>query len=456
MLARMDHDFVVRGDRRDPRPLSAAEVDAAVDRLAGSDLNVEAVADPASAGVTELRVRLSGPRSAGLVDAHRLAATLGWELYDPRRDWCWRDAGPVPPGFAADLPPGPGRRRTRWVATGGVPGAARGLAIGADGTAVVAYDPPRGMNRPPIVQIRSGADLERIVAVHPGLAAPVAVTAAGDRFAAAEQAWPSRDARLATAIRVADTDPAGRGVTWSLRAEFGWLAGDVPRLAALTRHPYARPAPLTGPAADELTRLESVDARVVVADTVDGTVTALAGTPLLHQTIYQSSNLAVAQGVVVVASCYYLTGHPLSGGAPWVQPAGGKRFHFVAHWHAAATSACGRLVAFGANHWRDDPNLVVVEAATGRMCLSMNTRAWGTGALVRAVAFHPAGWLAVGFSDGQVRHVTLTGSVVGYRGMSSGLGGLAFTPDGAALIVAGTDPRGLRLVELTPEERTAR
>jgi len=113
MLARMDHDFVVRGDRRDPRPLSAAEVDAAVDRLAGSDLNMEAVADPASAGVTELRVRLSGPRSAGLVDAHRLAATLGWELYDPRRDWCWRDAGPVPPGFAADLPPGPGRRRTR-------------------------------------------------------------------------------------------------------------------------------------------------------------------------------------------------------------------------------------------------------------------------------------------------------------------------------------------------------
>jgi hypothetical protein len=362
-------------------------------------------------------------------------------------------SGLPPDGWAVDLVPG-GRRTARWVATGQVPGPARSLALCADGTAVVAYDPPRGADTEPVVQVRTGTDLEQVVAEYPGLAAPVAVSPAGRRFVAAEQSWSSRTTRLDTGLRLVNPDAGGTGTHWSLRGLAGWVPGPPDRFVALNRHPFARKEPVTGPSSDVLTVLETEEiSRVVLADPAGDHVEALAPSPALAEALYQEPNLAVTAAMAVVATCNRLIGLPLDGGLPhWTQPPREHPFHFVMHWYAAATSACGRLVAFGGSHWNDDPNLLVVEAATGRLLLARDTRSLGTAAPVRAIAFHPAGWLAVGFGDGQVRHLTLTGSMVAYRGIPGGLAALAFTPDGTALLVAGGTDRGLRRVELTPAE----
>ena len=176
----------------------------------------------------------------------------------------------------------------------------------------------------------------------------------------------------------------------------------------------------------------------------------------MDRSLYRGANFAVAAdaGVAVVASPSRLVSVPLDGRPQtWAQPPESIRSPISMNWYAATTSACGRFVAFGGNHWHDEPNLLVVEAATGRLHLALDTRALGTSAPVRALAFHPARWLAVGFGDGQVRHLTLTGSVVAYRGIPGGLTALAFTPDGTALLVAGGGDRGIRRVELTARER---
>jgi WD40 repeat protein len=178
-------------------------------------------------------------------------------------------------------------------------------------------------------------------------------------------------------------------------------------------------------------------------------VSALAASRVLDDTLYQEPNLAVAggSGTVAVASCHHLTGLPLDGGEPrWVHPPNGK---FVGHWYAAAASHCGQLVAFGGSHWHDDPNLLVLDAADGTVRLALDTRSFGTRAPVRALAFHPDGWLAVGLGDGQVRQVTLGGAIVAYRGIAGSLAALAFTPDGSALLVGGASLQGLRRIELS-------
>jgi hypothetical protein len=342
------------------------------------------------------------------------------------------ERAPLPDDIPTDLATG-GRRTMRWTASRDVPGAARSLGIAVDGTAVVAYDPPRGVNGAPMVQVRTGTDLDSVVATYPGVGAPVAVSSDGKRFVGADTDWSSRVSKLPYGARIVELGDGSQGVRWSLGGCFGWLSPT--HLVALTRHPNARKSPPNGPA-------------------VGGQVTPHSAAPVLRETIYMQANLAVVDGFAVVVSCYRLIGVPLDGGPPrWVRPSEGDDFHFVGHWHASAASACGRFVAFGSNHWQDHPNLLVVEAATGRPLITLDTRSLGTQAAVRALAFHPTGWLAVGFGDGQVRHVTPAGSVLGYRALPGSLSAMAFTPDGEALILGGASQQGLRRVELTPAER---
>jgi hypothetical protein len=433
----MIDEFVLRGDGTTG---SAAAVAAAMERLGLTGLDI------APAAGDGLRVRAGG--TGGAVAVHRLAAALGCSVAPPGEDWCWRPARPAPQRWAAHAP-APARRAARWVATARVPGPARSLALTAGGTAVVAYDPPRGATTPPVVQVRGGADLEEILDEYSGLAAPVAIAADASRFAAIDQDWASRGGKLPPGIRLLGLGDDGTDQRWSIGGLFGWLPGVPPRLVALTRHPFMRRTPPAGPAAATLAALERGDAiRAVVADPAAGSVSALAASKVLDDTLYQEPNLAVAggTGTVVVASCHHLTGLPLDGGEPrWVHPPTGT---FVSHWYAAASSTCGRLVAFGGNHWHDDPNLLVLDAADGTVWYALDTRSFGTRAPVRALAFHPDGWLAVGLGDGQVRHITLTGAVVAYRGIAGSLAALAFTPDGAALLVGGASLQGLRRIEL--------
>ena len=205
------------------------------------------------------------------LNEYRRAAERGAAILDQRTGWCWRDEGPVPAGWAFDLPPA-GRRATRWLATADIPGPARGLAIAPDGTAVVAYDPPRGSTRPPTVLVRTGTDLEKVTATFEALSAPVAVSGDGQWFAAAEQEWPSTDNRIEHGTSVVSLAAGTVGTHWAVRSLFGWLppdAGSPARLVALNRHPFGRKTPVTGPAADDLAALEEGDAvRVVVADVV--------------------------------------------------------------------------------------------------------------------------------------------------------------------------------------------
>jgi hypothetical protein len=401
---------------------------------------------PAAAPDVEIdgrRVRVDAGRRAGMLTALRLAASLGGELHDVQRDWSWRAPGPC------DAPPPPGKGRATWTATNRVPGPANGLGVAPDGTVVVAYDPPRGVKGPPTLQVRSGEDLDAVRSEHPGLGAPVAVDRTGTWFAAGERSKPHRHDVNFPAVRTVALDPDGAGLRWCLGGDFGWLPGGG--LLALTRHPFNRKTPPVGPAAAELSTLE-VDrvVRAVVADPA-GTVTAtLAASPVLDETLYQTANLAVVAGFAVVASCSRVVGLPVGGGPPaWYQPPIGHPHSFVSHWYAAAADPAGQLVAFGGNHWHDDPNLLILETATGVVRFAVNTTAFGTRAPVRALAFHPDGWLAAGFGDGQVRHVSLSGETVAYRGIPGSLAALAFTPDGSALLVAGASTNGLRRIELT-------
>jgi hypothetical protein len=399
---------------------------------------------------------------SNLLTEFREAAQSGAAILEPESGWRWRDEGPVPAEWAFDLP-AVARRTTRWLATTEVPGPARGLAIAPDGTAVVAYDPPQRSTRPPTVLVRAGDGLEKVIARYDALNAPVAVSGDGRWFAASEQEWAVNAARIERGTSVVPLTGETAATHWTVRSLFGWLPpeGESPaRLVALNRHPNDRSTPTSGPAAGDLAALETNGAiRVVVADIAADRITALAGSREVDESQYRGANFAVAAraGVAVVAAPGHLVAVPLDGRPPsWVQPPTSIRSPISISWYAAAVSACDRFVAFGGNHWHDEPNLLVIEAATGRMLLALNTRALGTTAPVRALAFHPARWLAVGFGDGQVRHLTLTGSVVAYRGLPGSLAALAFTPDGTGLLAAGTTDRGIRHIALTDHEQRQR
>jgi len=274
------------------------------------------------------------------------------------------ERAPLPEDVPTDLAAG-GRRVMRWTAGHDVPGAARSLGVAVDGTAVVAYDPPRGVTGAPMVQVRTGADLERIVATYPGVGAPVAVSPDGKRFAGTDTGWSSRVSKLPYGIRIVELGDGTEGVRWSLSGLFGWLSPT--HLVALTRHPFARKSPPTGPAAGTLAALEAATGpvakalaalepaagpQVVVADVAGERITPHSAAPVLGETIYVQPNLAVVDGFAVVASCHRLIGVPLDGGPPrWVRPPEGDDFRFVGHWYASAASLCGRFVALIQPSW---------------------------------------------------------------------------------------------------------
>jgi len=380
------------------------------------------------------------------------------------------------------LPPGPGRRAKKWLLPDG-PGAVRSISVAEDGTCAIAYEAPRhAPDSDCEVHVRSGPDLQAQVARYEALRAPVALTRDGRRLAAAETVPPgSERTSPSPGVRVIEVGDGTEGVHWPLQALFGWTpSGET--LVALTRRPGMRPpvmSPVIPPAAvvDDLLGLErDAKARLVAADVVRAEVAALDRHRVLGGTLYQGAQLAVTGdgAVAIVHTSDYgvysrLVGFSVATGElVWSQPAlTEKKRLFREPCRAAATSPCGRLAAFASapgprgrlvvriadNALPEDVNLTVLDTATGRVVLALDTRELGSDKAPNALCFHPSGWLAVGFGDGRVAHVTMTGSSTVYRAVSRAISALAFTSDGARLLVGGSDPRGLCAVELTAAER---
>ncbi|MEO3874738.1 hypothetical protein ABGB18_38630 [Nonomuraea sp. B12E4] len=447
--------MIIRGGA-DSSPSAAAHLAALLD-----ETGLKARSDASGCRV---EVELSDAGDRGLLTVHAVASRFGWEVWDPQLRWRRRDAGRLPADLDFDMPSGPSRRAARWVANSGLSGAVRSLSVAADGTCAIACEAPRGAPDADCeVQVRSGADLNTVVARHRSLRAPIAFSHDGRRLAAAETALPHLDrTSISPGLRIITLGQDGDGVHWPLNDLFGWLAADDGRpaaLAALTRHPNGRP-PLTRPAtaaAPALLSLEQdADARVVVADIAAEQVTALARNRELRETIFRFATLAVTgdgRRVIVASHARALGFSTATGDVIWSQPSPGDDHEFDQEWRAAAASRCGRLVALAGSDAQAEVNLVVLDTETGHVRLALNNRGFGSAKPPRAVCFHPSGWLAVGFGDGSVAHVSATGSAVRYRAMPRMVSALAFTADGATLLAGGSDTRGLRAIELTPEER---
>lgn len=373
----------------------------------------------------------------------------------------------LPSDLAFALPAGPGRRAKRWLVPGG-PGTIRSLSVADDGTCAIAYEAHRYLPDSDCeVQVRSGDDLGTLVARYRSLRAPATLTRDGRRLAAAETT-PDDHPRtaLSPGIRVIEVGNGGRGVHWPLDDRLGWSpTGET--LVALTRSPYQRP-PVTDPvvldaAVDALLGLEDdADAHVVVADVAQGRVTALDRHRVLDGTGFRGTHLVLTgDGAVAVAYLFdygvydRAVGFSVATGEMlWSQPPLTEERRLLRQsCRAAAVSRCGRLVAFAGSDLDENANLVVLDAATGRVLLALNTKGLGSDKAPNALCFHPTGWLAVGFGDGRVSHLSMTGSSTTYRAVSRAISALAVTADGARLLVGSGDPRGLCAVDLTPAEQ---
>ncbi|WP_096331871.1 hypothetical protein [Nannocystis exedens] len=111
---------------------------------------------------------------------------------------------------------------------------------------------------------------------------------------------------------------------------------------------------------------------------------------------------------------------------------------------ALAVSPDGGHVAVGAGGKDGLRDLTVFEVDGGRevLCLPLGRMLGGAGLLttktteVTCLAWHPRGWLAVGTRAGLVVHMHLSGAIQVYRGAARAIEALAFTRDGASLLVA--------------------
>ncbi|MGP3992118.1 WD40 repeat domain-containing protein [Streptomyces sp. 3N207] len=419
-----------------------------------------------------IQVEFGDIRDPALRSIHVLAARLGWEIVDPQANWHFGSAGTLPPELRFDLP-AVARRKKWWVAQTDMPGSVRSLSMADDGTCAIGYAPPRDApNGEFEVQLRSGADLNTVMLRCPGVRDP-ALSRDGE-WLAAEQVWPHG---IVQVMAVSEDWPSRE---WPLMRLFAWRPSSDshrPELVSLTRHPFNQERIPDGPdvpaeARDQLLALEgeadpslvaaslpNEGTRVVVAEVRGERVSALAKDRRLHDMVYVGAQLAVSGDGETAVACagsramgFSLT----TGEVRWVTPPSSKaNWDFHTHWRAAAASPCGRLTAVcGGEFSSETLGLVLIDAVTGRLLLALNNTALGSSATPSALCFHPSGWLAVGFTDGKVTHLTPSGSATSpYRALSGAVHGMAFSPDGSTLLVGGSDKRGIRAVELSPTER---
>lgn len=468
------------------QPVSAAGSRATVDEVTGllkeAGLSESPAGAPSTASVRivvdddgtagRIQVEFGDIRDPALRSTHVLAARLGWEIVDPRANWHFGIAGTLPPELRFDLPAA-ARRKKWWVAQKDMPGPVRSLSMADDGTCAIGYAPQRDTpNGESEVQLRSGADLNTVLLRCPGMRDPALsrdgkwlaakpVGAHGRvRVMAVSEGWPSRE--------------------WPLTHLFAWRPSSDshrPELVSLTRHPFDQKQTPDGPdvpaeAQDQLLALEgeadpslvaaslpNEGTRVVVADVRGERVSALARDRRLHDMVYVGAQLAVSGDGETAVACAGTRAMGFSlttGEVRWVTPPSSHaNWDFHTHWRAAAASPCGRLTAAcGGEFSSETLGLVLIDAVTGRLLLALNNAALGSSATPSALCFHPSGWLAVGFTDGKVTHVTPSASATSpYRALSGAVRGMAFSPDGSTLLVGGSDKRGVRAVELSPTER---
>ncbi len=385
-------------------------------------------------------------RAAEVVYA--LAEALGWEIWDPQWGTWWREPGPSPDGlgfrFAADQPDQPDRQITTRAKANWV-GWATSLAALPGGSWAVGYG-GQFVTSATGVHVRDGLDFDSVVG-YPQVRPPVAASVDGRLLAAAET-----DRDSVRVLDIVDGDLRA-GAAWPVWDVFAWLPDWPEALLALTRHTGRRDPAATGPIAD----LESGPFnRLVVVDTAGQRVHALQPDELVGDEPDLGGDLVVSGDgeAALLATQWALHCFSLSTGRlQWRR----RGIPYDTHWHAAAASVCGRLVAVGGRCVRrTDPQLLQIrEVATGRLLAAFSGTALGTVSTVSALAFHPSGWLAVGFANGTIRHVTPGGSIRSYRCDDQGVRTLAFSPNGAMLMAGGTWA-GLRLVELLPDERRPR
>ncbi|WP_434420226.1 hypothetical protein [Nannocystis pusilla] len=111
---------------------------------------------------------------------------------------------------------------------------------------------------------------------------------------------------------------------------------------------------------------------------------------------------------------------------------------------ALAVSPDGGHVAVGAGGRDGLRDLAVFAVDGGRevLCLPLGRMLADAGLLktksteVTSLAWHPRGWLAVATRAGLVAHIHLSGAIQVYRGADRAIEALAFTRDGASLLVA--------------------
>jgi len=128
---------------------------------------------------------------------------------------------------------------------------------------------------------------------------------------------------------------------------------------------------------------------------------------------------------------------------------GERAFHSI---QALAPSPCGRYVAtasvgttLGHPH-----ELVVARVEDGSTVLALELQRIA-GSTPCALAWHPSGWLAVGTTAGAVALLDLGGTVRSFKASPRGIDSLVFSPDGASLLVAGTE-KAFRVFALLPDE----
>lgn len=364
------------------------------------------------------------PRPLGLQTLSivmRIAARLGWEVFDPQRGLRLRDAGTAP------LEPGFGRaERGEVVRIGKDHWASRanGICFVDEDRALVSFHDGAASGR------GRGFD-ERI---GPQLAWSRRIDDAGEPTPSPDRRWllvpgPYAD-KLQREATVDLRDPTSLEVlrSFSLYAP-AWLPDRSSTFVALE----VRESSIGLVAVDaETGALSPFEPHVIIGADRDYAITRLAVT-------------ADGLHVAVVATTWLHVFSTRTG--RFVRR---ERLHVT---HVADIASHRDVTAFVALPAKDGDAILLVQLETGRILGRWSLTALGSTSYPYSAAFHPSGWLAVGFSSGDLLVLGLDGSARRFTAAKGSIGALAFTPDGNALLAAGATDGVLR-VPLTADERS--
>jgi hypothetical protein len=319
----------------------------------------------------------------------------------------------------------------------------RDLCLLPDGRVLVGYQ-GRYLSSPFGMQIRSGNDLVAAEEL-PKASGPFSLRGDGLLLASGPLAGGyqscTRKVDLAT-LSVLDTLP--------VRQPYLWLAGQAERFVAQTPvYPDFKDRPLVAPALldrhphlrrwaeDRTTRLllvgpggkvdRSLDAASVGPEYPEFEHLGLSPDGATMYTATERSVAAVSLGDWTIRWRTRLGNNS------------GPRFFSA---YSMALHPDGRLLAVGglAGHENHERTVVLLNSATGKA--ARDGKEWGRalgGSSIRALAWHPSGWLAAGAASGRVYHLDLGGSVRTYKGAGQGVEALLFLDGGRSLLVCGAE-----------------